>query len=131
MRRGRLAAAAVVLALASGGLSLALFGGGGDARGEERFLPGNSRAGAGGALSQVPAAECSQWRRGTPRQRRYVVEELGALFDRKDGARLPPDYAEGVLDRACADEFGSAFKLWKVYERALAFQYDRSVLDGR
>lgn len=124
----RLAAGAVVLVLASGGVSLLVLGGGEAAGGGERFLPGNSRAGAGGALSQVPEAECSQWLRGTPQQRRYLVGELGDLFDRRGGARLPAGYAQGVLDRACAEEFAAAFKLWKVYERALSFQYDRSVL---
>lgn len=127
LRRVGIALAAVA---ATGALSFALFGGGGDdaAAGDERFLPGNSRAGAGGALSQVPEAECSQWRRGTPQQRNHLVGQLGDLFDRNGGARLPDDYATGVLDRACAEDFASAFKLWKLYERALGFQYDRSVL---
>lgn len=132
MRRARLAIGAVALVLASGGVSLLLLGSGagdGDAAaGDDRFLPGNSRAAAGGALSQVPEAECRQWRRGTPQQRGYVVEELGALFDRNGGARLPATYATEVLDRACAEDFAGGFKLWKVYERALGFQYDRSVL---
>ncbi|MEX2196657.1 MAG: hypothetical protein WD844_15360 [Thermoleophilaceae bacterium] len=131
MRVLRRAGIVVVAVAATGALSFALFGDGSDqaGAGDERYLPGNSRAGAGGALSQVPEADCSQWRRGSPRQRSNVVEELGALFDRNGGARLPGDYATGVLDRACAEDFASAFKLWKVYERALGFQYDRSVLD--
>lgn len=123
----RLALLAVLLAAAAGGLSLAMLGGGSGAEAEQvRFLPGNSRAGAGGALSQVPEAECSQWRRASAEQRRYVVQQLGALFDRREGgARLPSDYAHDVLGRACSQRYASAFKLWKVYERALAFQYER------
>lgn len=128
MRRLEVLLGVAALVLASGAVSFALLGDGDEAT-ADRFLPGNSRAGAGGALTQVPEAECSQWRRGTPQQRRYVIEELAAYFGRNGSNALPSDYAEEVLDRACAEEYAAAFKLWKVYERALGFQYDRSVLE--
>ncbi|HEY8370718.1 MAG TPA: hypothetical protein VIM86_15535 [Thermodesulfobacteriota bacterium] len=128
MRRPKVLLGVAALVLASGAVSFALLGDGGEAS-SDRFLPGNSRAGAGGALSQVPEAECSQWRRGTPQQRRYVIRELGAYFGRNGSKPLPAEYAEEVLDRACAQEYAAAIKLWKIYERAHGFQYDRSVLD--
>lgn len=132
--RSRLALA-VLCALLGAAAVVALSAMGSDDRAPERlagappidYLPGSSREGAGGGRSQVSEADCSQWRRASPQQRRAVTDEVGAYFQRVTrgggGHSLPPDKAYEGLDRACRNEWASAFKLWKVYERVLAFQY--------
>jgi len=91
------------------------------------YLPGSDRQGAGGARSQVSEADCSQWLRASPRQRRAVIDEVAAYFRRVTrgggGYALPPDEAYAGLERACENDWASAIKLWKIYERVLAFQY--------
>lgn len=121
MSRAALAALIAGVALAGCG------GDGGDGGGERaEFLPGNSRAGAGGALNQVPEAECSEWREASQEQRMRAVEQIGATFERRarGGYKLPDDVAYDAIERACSQSFATAFKLWKIYEKALAFQYE-------
>lgn len=93
------------------------------------YLPGSDREGAGGARSQVSEADCSQWLRASPQQRRAVTDEVAAYFQRVTrgggGYALPADEGYAGLDRACANDWASAIKLWKIYERVLAFQYAR------
>ena len=98
--------------------------GGGSAGGNE-FLPGSSRAGPG-ALSQVPVSTCAQWRRGSPAQRRTVIDQLDAHFGHETsffkGAVLPGDEAYTAIDGACAAGWARNIRLYKIYARALAFR---------
>jgi hypothetical protein len=121
VRRAGLVAIAVILA---GAAALPLLGGdGGDQADEGRNLPGTFR-GASSSVSQAPDADCDGWRAGTPAQRRRAVADIEAAFGRNGkGAVLPADQASATFDRACAEEFAGPFKLWKLYEHALAFQY--------
>lgn len=118
------AAGLTALALAAAGC------GGGDQPGPagDDYLPGSPRVGAGGALTQVPEANCAQWRRGSPRQRRRAIEQITAFFERRSraggGHSLPTDKAWDSIDQACEQSYATEWKLWKVYERALAFQYE-------
>jgi hypothetical protein len=115
------------VALVTGGCALLflLGGGGGGDTSSAGFLPGSSRAGAGGGLSQVPVATCGQWTRGSPAQRRTVIEELGDHFNHKStfapGAKLDDDEAYGVIERGCRIRGSEWVKLYKIYARALAF----------
>lgn len=127
-------AAAVLTGLVMAAGAVAFVGldedGGGSQRAVE-YLPGNPRVGDGGKLDQVPEANCTQWRAGSRAQQMHVVKQLGDLFSRRtvggkgSGHKLPDDLAYDALEGACSQDYARAFKLWKVYERALAFQYRR------
>lgn len=125
----RPAAAAGLTALT---LALAAAGCGGDgqpSQARDDYLPGNPRAGAGGALTQVPEANCTHWSAGSPRQRERVIEQITAFFERRSeaaggGHTLPEDKAWDSIDQACSQPYAREWKLWKIYERALAFQYE-------
>ena len=120
------AGAAVALAAGAAGLATA---GSGSSGADARFLPGSARAGAGGGLSQAPEATCDQWRAGSAEQRAQAVRDIDAAFakrlpgGRARGATLPVEEAVAVLDRACAESVAGPWRLWKIYEHALAFQY--------
>ena len=96
----------------------------------DAFLPGNDRAGAG-VLAGAPTADCTQWRRGTPVQRRNVVDELGQHFGHESnvwrGARLDQDAAYETIDGACRSAAARRIRLYKIYARALAFQGPESL----
>jgi hypothetical protein len=121
VKRGGIAAVAAAVALAGAAPLVAGAGDGGD---DDRFLPGSQRAGAGGALTQAPEATCAGWRAGSPGQRRHALRDIEAVFSRGGrGAVLPRDRALAAFDRACEPSFAGPWRLWKVYEHALAFQY--------
>lgn len=116
----------VAIVTAGCALLFALGAGGGDDASSAGFLPGSSRAGAGGGLSQVPVATCGQWGRASPAQRRKVIEDLGDHFGHDStfwsGATLDEDLAYSVLERGCRIRGSSWVKLYKIYARALAFE---------
>jgi hypothetical protein len=132
--RGLIGPLAILVAVLLGGGVVALAGGlGGEGEGEDpsdRYLPGSFRsAGAGGGLSQAAQADCNGWRAGTSKQRGRAVEDIEAVFARKlpggraKGATLSREEAYAVFERACAERAAGPWRLWKVYEHALAFQY--------
>ncbi|MEX2195494.1 MAG: hypothetical protein WD844_09440 [Thermoleophilaceae bacterium] len=131
--RGRLAGTLAVAVLSAGAVAgVTLVADGGDATVPvgDAFLPGNARAGAG-MLSGAPTADCTQWRRGTPVQRRNVVTQLGEHFGHESsvwkGARLEQDAAYETLDGACRAPEARRVRLYKIYARALAFQGPESL----
>lgn len=123
----------LVLGTAKAVALIALFAlascGGEPGQGRDDYLPGSPRGGTGGALSQVPDASCSQWRRGNPTQRQRVIEQIHAFFERRTrgggGHTLPEDKARDSIEQACGQSYAREWKLWKIYERALAFQYPK------
>lgn len=112
------------LAAALAAVAVAGCGGAGEGEPADRFLPGSTRAGAGGGLNQVPAASCEQWNAGSPRQRDRALDDIEAAFSRGGkGAVLPRERALRAFEQACGLSFAGPWKLWKIYEKALAFQY--------
>lgn len=67
-----------------------------------------------------------QPRRGNRGQRMRVIDQLGDFYGTKtriwDGARIPQGEAYDTVERACAAEFATAFKLYKIYAHALTFR---------
>jgi hypothetical protein len=133
--RGRLAGTLAVAVLSAAAVvGATLLTGGDDAPrpvpAGDAFLPGNDRAGAG-VLAGAPTADCTQWRRGTPVQRRNVVDELGEHFGHESsvwrGARMDEDAAYETLDGACRVAAARRIRLYKIYARALAFQGPESL----
>ena len=120
---------AIVAAVAAVGLPVLAVDGRSGASTGDRYLPGSQRAGAGGGLSQAPDANCEQWRAGNPAQRANAVGDLEAAFARRlpggraRGATLPRGEAVAIIDRACQETVAGPWRLWKIYEHALAFQY--------
>jgi hypothetical protein len=129
----RWVAAGLGVTLAGGALSVALLQGGEQAT----VAAGTGGAGASasgtGVLGPLPQADCAQWRQASQDEREMMLRQLGSRFARSvegtgGGYSLPLDAAHDSLSLACAQPYATAFKLWKVYEKALGFQYDRSVL---
>lgn len=120
-RAGRPAVAALIGCSAL----LVACGGDGGKPAEDRFLPGNPRIGAGGDLSGAAQADCEQWRAASFRQRQAAIEQLGTIASRgnragRPGAKLEPDEAYEILDRQCKQDFAARFRLYKLYNAALA-----------
>lgn len=71
-------------------------------------------------------ADCDAWDRASVEQRQMIVESIaefeGGAPTGTVGRTLPDDEAYALFDRACAEDYARAFKLYKVYVRAAAFQ---------
>ncbi len=76
----------------------------------------------------VRLADCADWRDATVRERLGTVAQLrdfagGATGSPAGhGAVLDDQRAYDLLDHQCATDYTSAFKLYKLYTRAAAFQ---------
>jgi hypothetical protein len=86
-------------------------------------------AGAGiGVGAPIRLADCTDWRNAD------VAERLGTVGQIRDfaggpvgsrggrGATLPDERAYDLFQGYCENEFARAFKLYKLYTRAAAFQ---------
>ena len=97
----------------------------GDDSGDEG-AGGESRLG-----TRIELATCADWRRADPRERADTIEAISAFAGgpagrgRGRGATLDDDRAYEVFERQCRHDFAAAFKLYKVYTRAAAFQHRR------
>jgi hypothetical protein len=71
-------------------------------------------------------ADCTDWNGASVEERQATIEALrefeGGPTTGASGAVLPDEQAYDVLENYCANEFASAFKLYKLYARAAAFQ---------
>lgn len=114
--------AVVLLALVLGALALAACGGD-----DERFdvaadvQPlGEMRA---GSISQL--ARCEDWNGGTIEQKQATVvdlrEQLSGGGVEAGTPSITDQEAYDTFERACANDFTSAFQLYKIYFRAAAF----------
>ena len=111
--------------LCSLAVALALAACGGDpepsARGERKAEPvGRDLAG-----SVAPTAQCSDWNRGTRRQRLATIHEIRRQVNLRDSAVRTPELSDRaayeVLDNTCRKDFAGSFRLYKLYARAAAF----------
>jgi hypothetical protein len=111
---------AVVLAC----LVAALAAGCGDS--EDSADPGSSALGSSDLQTTAREADCTDWDDASVEERRVIVESIaefeGGAPTGTPGRALPEDEAYDLFERLCEQEYASAFKLYKVYARAAAFQ---------
>ena len=71
-------------------------------------------------------ANCGEWKRATPKQRRFTVEDLrGQLTgqtDAKARSVLSDERAYEVFQHACKQSYADQLRLYKLYVRAAAFE---------
>lgn len=76
--------------------------------------------------SVAPLAQCRDWRRGTPEERRATIEDIrGQLTPqtaRNEDSGLPDAEAHALFDRVCAQEYASAFRLYRIYVQRAGFK---------
>lgn len=127
-RRGVVAVAVAVVLAALGAFAIVAYGGSTDpAPGEDFDVPegvvplGDLRAGSVASL-----VDCDDWNGGTvERQRATVVdvrEQLSAGGTVAGRPSLTDQEAFDVFERACSNDFTGAFRLYKIYYDANAFQ---------
>ena len=90
---------------------------------------GDPRSSALGSTEvQITAREtdCTDWNEASVEEQRVIVDAIaefeGGAPTGTQGRTLPDDEAFGLFDRACEQDYASAFKLYKLYVRAAAFQ---------
>jgi hypothetical protein len=66
------------------------------------------------------------WNEASVEDQRVIVDSIaefeGGAPTGTQGRTLPDEQALELFDRACEEDYASAFKLYKVYVRAAAFQ---------
>lgn len=72
-------------------------------------------------------ADCTDWNDASVEERQATIEALreferGAATAGGSGVTIPDDRAYELFESYCANEFARAFKLYKLYARAAAFQ---------
>lgn len=81
---------------------------------------GEQRAGSSAALAQ-----CVDWREGSRAERMQTIEDLrGQLTPQTSESTdtgYPDELAYDLLQRTCAQEYASGFRLYKLYGQAAAF----------
>jgi hypothetical protein len=76
--------------------------------------------------SVAPLAQCRDWRRGTPEERRATIEDIrGQLTPQTaqgEDSGMPDEEAHALFDRVCAQEYASAFRLYRLYVQRAGFR---------
>ena len=77
------------------------------------------------AGASVQFAECSDWKKGTHAERVATIEQLRSHLtpgrSKTAASPLSDQRAYEVFQRACAPEYASSFRLYKLYVRAQGF----------
>jgi hypothetical protein len=85
-------------------------------------VPGQS----GEVALNAREADCTDWNEASVEQRGALIDALeeaeGAPTTGGTPAVLPEDQAYDLLENYCSQSFARAFKLYKLYARAAAFQ---------
>ena len=87
-------------------------------------------AAGGGAAIAIPVAltDCSDWNSAGPAQRTAIIGSVAAVSGGRTGSpagrgrTLPEDKAYNLFDVSCRPDYSKRFRLYKLYERAAAFQ---------
>ena len=114
--RRSLAVAALAGAVATAGCT------GGDEAANRAQIATDARLG-----QPVRLADCEGWQDAGARERYGTVEALRRFAGDRSGspggrgATLDDSDAHDLFDRACAEPYARAFKLYKLYTRAAAF----------
>jgi hypothetical protein len=113
----RIAAGAVAVGIV---VALAACGDAGAGDSEEVAGVGQAIAGSVAALAQ-----CSDWNAGGHEERLATIADIRAQLNQTgaDGPTpdLRDDAAYDLFERACANDFASGFRLYKIYARGAAF----------
>ena len=76
--------------------------------------------------SVAPLAQCRDWRRGSADERRATIEDIrGQLTpqtSQSEDSGLPDEEAHALFDRVCAQEYASAFRLYRLYVQRAGFK---------
>ena len=76
--------------------------------------------------SVAPLAQCRDWRRGSADERRATIEDIrGQLTpqtSQNEDSGLPDHEAHALFDRVCAQEYASAFRLYRLYVQRAGFK---------
>ena len=71
-------------------------------------------------------ADCGEWKRATPKQRRFTVEDLrGQLTEqgsKSEGSALSDERAYEIFQHACREPYADSLRLYKIYVRAAPFE---------
>ena len=88
--------------------------------------PGSSALGSPEVQTTAREADCNDWNGATVEERQVILESLsefeGGAPTGTVGRTLPDDEAYDLFERGCERDYARAFKLYKVYVRAAAFQ---------
>ena len=87
---------------------------------------GSSALGSPDVALTARQASCTDWSEAGVEERQVMIDALtkfeGGPTTGAVGATLKDDEAYDLFERACANDYARAFKLYKVYARAAAFQ---------
>lgn len=76
--------------------------------------------------SVAPLAQCRDWRRGSVEERRATIEDIrGQLTPQtseSEDSGLPDKQAYELFERVCAQEYASAFRLYRLYTQRAGFE---------
>jgi hypothetical protein len=87
---------------------------------------GSSVLGSPDVQTTARETDCMDWNEASVEDQRAIVDSIaefeGGAPTGTQGRTLPDDQAFDLFDRACEQSYASAFKLYKLYVRAAAFQ---------
>ena len=110
--------------IAAAVLSVALLAGCGTEGSRQGPRSGGVRPEVAGSTAAL--ANCGEWKRATPKQRRFTVDDLrGQLTgqgDPKARSVLSDERAYEVFEHACKQGYADQLRLYKLYVRAAAFE---------
>ena len=100
---------------------------------------GNPPVSGAGPELDVPLrlADCADWNRASVSEKLATVNQVEAFAGGPSGSpaghgtTLPNDRAFRLFENYCSADFASAFKLYKLYTRAAAFEPLLEALDRR
>jgi hypothetical protein len=102
----------------------ALLAGCGDDGSRQGPRSGGVRPAVAGTTASL--ANCGEWKRATPKQRRVTVEDLRgqltAQDDRTARSVLSDERAYEVFQHACKQSYADGLRLYKLYVKAAAFE---------
>lgn len=91
----------------------------------ESASSGAKPVGLESAGSTVQFADCNDWRRGSPAERRATVEAIrGHLTPQRSktaASPLPDDRAYALFDQTCSTAGAESLRLYKLYARMQGF----------
>lgn len=88
--------------------------------------PGSSALGSPDVQTTARETDCTDWKAVSVEEQQVIVESIaefeGGAPTGTPGRTLPDDEAYDLFERFCEKDYASAFKLYKIYVRAAAFQ---------
>jgi hypothetical protein len=93
---------------------------------EDASDSGSSALGSPEVQTTARETDCTDWNGATVEERQIIVEAIaefeGGAPTGTPGRTLPDDEAYELFQRFCEKDYAIAFKLYKIYVRAAAFQ---------